>query len=45
MKIFTHQVRNGEWKGYTGKSIRNIVNIELEEVILARPMVCKALQF
>lgn len=27
MKEFTEQVRSGEWKGYTGKKIRTIVNI------------------
>ena len=27
MKEFSHQVRSGEWKGYTGKKIRTIVNI------------------
>jgi glucose-6-phosphate isomerase len=45
MKIFTHQVRNGEWKGYTGKSIRNIVNIGIGGSDLGPAMVCKALQF
>jgi glucose-6-phosphate isomerase len=27
MKEFTEQVRSGEWKGYTGKPIKSIVNI------------------
>jgi glucose-6-phosphate isomerase len=27
MKEFTEQVRSGEWKGYTGKPIKTIVNI------------------
>ena len=27
MKEFSEQVRSGEWKGYTGKKIRTIVNI------------------
>ena len=27
MKEFSHQVRSGEWKGYTGKKIKTIVNI------------------
>lgn len=27
MKEFSNQVRSGEWKGYTGKSIKTIVNI------------------
>jgi glucose-6-phosphate isomerase len=27
MRVFTEQVRSGEWKGYTGKTITDIVNI------------------
>lgn len=27
MKEFSEQVRSGEWKGYTGKSINTIINI------------------
>ena len=27
MKEFSNQVRSGEWKGYTGKKMRSIVNI------------------
>ena len=27
MKVFSEQVRSGEWKGYTGKKIKSIVNI------------------
>lgn len=27
MKQFSNQVRSGEWKGYTGKKIKSIVNI------------------
>lgn len=27
MKVFSGQVRSGEWKGYTGKKIKTIVNI------------------
>lgn len=27
MKVFSEQVRSGEWKGYTGKKIKTIVNI------------------
>ena len=27
MKIFSNQVRSGEWKGYTGKKMRTIINI------------------
>ena len=27
MKVFSQQVRSGEWKGYTGKKIDTIINI------------------
>lgn len=27
MRGFTEKVRSGEWKGYTGKSITDVVNI------------------
>ena len=27
MKVFSEEVRSGEWKGYTGKKIKTIVNI------------------
>lgn len=27
MKEFSDSVRSGEWKGYTGKAIKTIVNI------------------
>ena len=27
MKIFTKQVRSGEWRGYSGKLISDVVNI------------------
>lgn len=27
MKVFSGQVRSGEWKGYTGKKIKTIVNV------------------
>jgi glucose-6-phosphate isomerase len=27
MKVFSEQVRSGEWKGYTGKKIKTIVNV------------------
>ena len=27
MKIFSGQVRSGDWKGYTGKKIKTIINI------------------
>jgi glucose-6-phosphate isomerase len=27
MKVFSDQVRSGEWKGYTGKKINTVINI------------------
>lgn len=27
MRVFSEQVRSGEWKGYTGKKIKSVVNI------------------
>jgi glucose-6-phosphate isomerase len=27
MKVFSEQVRSGEWKGYTGKKINTVINI------------------
>ena len=27
MKSFTEEVRSGNWKGYTGKSITDVINI------------------
>jgi len=27
MKVFSEEVRSGEWKGYTGKKIKTIINI------------------
>ena len=27
MKVFSNEVRSGEWKGYTGKKIKTIVNV------------------
>ncbi|MEH6580047.1 MAG: glucose-6-phosphate isomerase [Amphritea sp.] len=40
---FSDQVRNGEWLGYTGKRIRNIVNIGIGGSDLGPNMVCRAL--
>lgn len=27
MRVFSEQVRSGEWKGYTGKKLTNIINV------------------
>ncbi|MEE2764686.1 MAG: glucose-6-phosphate isomerase [Pseudomonadota bacterium] len=43
IKTFTHQVRDGEWLGHTGKRIRHIVNIGIGGSDLGPNMVCRAL--
>ncbi|KAI9720206.1 MAG: hypothetical protein M1812_003024 [Candelaria pacifica] len=44
MKEFSEQVRSGEWKGYTGKKIRTIVNIGIGGSDLGPVMVTEALK-
>ncbi|PWN37497.1 glucose-6-phosphate isomerase [Meira miltonrushii] len=44
MKQFSEQVRNGQWKGYTGKQIDTIVNIGIGGSDLGPVMVCEALK-
>jgi len=44
MKKFSNEVRNGNWKGYTGKKIKNIVNIGIGGSDLGPLMVCEALK-
>ena len=43
MKDFCARVRSGEWKGYTGKSITDVVNIGIGGSDLGPCMVCEAL--
>ncbi len=43
MRQFTEKVRSGEWKGYTGKAVTDIVNIGIGGSDLGPKMVCKAL--
>lgn len=45
MQIFTEKVRSGEWKGYTGKSITDIVNIGIGGSDLGPVMVVEALKY
>jgi glucose-6-phosphate isomerase len=42
---FSNRVRNGEWKGHTGKPIRNIVNIGIGGSDLGPVMAYEALRF
>ncbi|WP_138441291.1 glucose-6-phosphate isomerase [Marinobacter alexandrii] len=43
LRAFTEQVRSGQWLGYTGKRIRNVVNIGIGGSDLGPSMVCRAL--
>lgn len=44
MRRFSQAVRQGEWKGYTGQPIRDIVNIGIGGSDLGPKMVCEALK-
>lgn len=44
MKAFCEKIHSGEWKGYTGKKIRNIVNIGIGGSDLGPVMVIEALK-
>ena len=45
MTAFSEQVRSGEWKGYTDKPIRNVVNIGIGGSDLGPVMAYEALRF
>lgn len=45
MSAFAEKVRNGDWKGYTGKRIRNVVNIGIGGSDLGPVMAYEALKF
>jgi glucose-6-phosphate isomerase len=44
MRGFTDAVRNGDWRGYTGRAITDIVNIGIGGSDLGPKMVCEALK-
>ena len=44
MEEFSHRVRNGTWKGHTGKRIRNVVNIGIGGSDLGPVMAYEALK-
>lgn len=44
MRTFSNKVRNGDWKGYSGKRITDIVNIGIGGSDLGPVMVCDALK-
>ena len=45
MSEFSEKVRSGEWKGFTGKKIRNVVNIGIGGSDLGPVMAYEALKF
>jgi glucose-6-phosphate isomerase len=45
MADFSNRVRSGEWKGYTGKRIRNVVNIGIGGSDLGPVMAYEALRY
>jgi glucose-6-phosphate isomerase len=45
MAAFANSVRSGEWKGHTGKSIRNVVNIGIGGSDLGPVMAYEALKY
>jgi glucose-6-phosphate isomerase len=45
MSRFADQVRSGEWKGYTGKCIRNVVNVGIGGSDLGPVMAYEALRY
>lgn len=44
MRKFSESVRSGEWRGYTGRRITDVVNIGIGGSDLGPKMVCRALQ-
>jgi glucose-6-phosphate isomerase len=44
MAAFANQVRSGEWKGYTGKRIRNVINVGIGGSDLGPVMAYEALR-
>jgi glucose-6-phosphate isomerase len=44
MKVFSEKVRNGEWKGFSGKNIESVVNIGIGGSDLGPVMVTEALK-
>jgi glucose-6-phosphate isomerase len=44
MSVFTERIRSGEWKGHTGKAIRNIVNVGIGGSDLGPVMAYEALR-
>jgi glucose-6-phosphate isomerase len=45
MSVFSNRVRSGEWKGHTGKRIRNVINVGIGGSDLGPVMAYEALRF
>jgi glucose-6-phosphate isomerase len=45
MRTFADKIRSGEWKGYTGKPIRNVINVGIGGSDLGPVMAYEALRF
>src|SRR6202451_2153870 len=45
MTAFAQRIRSGEWKGYTGKPIRNVINVGIGGSDLGPVMAYEALRF
>lgn len=45
MRITSEKIRGGNWPGYSGKPVRNIINIGIGGSDLGPVMVCEALKF
>jgi glucose-6-phosphate isomerase len=45
MAAFSNRIRSGEWKGYTGKCIRNVINIGIGGSDLGPVMAYEALRY
>lgn len=45
MQVFSEKIREGVWRGYTGKPITNVINIGIGGSDLGPKMVCQALKF
>lgn len=44
MKRFSEEVRSGQWKGFTGRAITNVINVGIGGSDLGPSMVCQALK-
>jgi glucose-6-phosphate isomerase len=44
MAEFSRRVRSGDWRGFTGKRIRNVINVGIGGSDLGPAMACEALQ-